>query len=130
MNKQTLMVWNEDSQRQAARFIAEMPIDKRLVVTVDLEKSGRSLAQNRLLHKWLGIIASEIGETAAETKEIYRQEFLLPKLLDRNGKTYEIRKSTATLTIAEMSEFLNAIYLNATQFYGIFLPVPDDQGID
>ena len=110
----------------AIQQIERLNLDKDWQIEVKPYHATRTLSQNALLHKWLGIIASETGNDLDDIKDIMKQRFLPPIFVDVGGEEFETRRSTAKLTTVEMSEFMERILAFASSDLGIILPVPGD----
>lgn len=109
----------------------------------------RSLAQNRLMHKWFRDISkSELGWDVDDARSYCKLEIGIP-ILRRNEKfrehydavlkrrPYAEKRAmmlwpfelpvTSMMTEEEMTEFLDTMHKRFGEEYGVHLPVPDDQ---
>jgi hypothetical protein len=130
---------------------------KRVVVTIEKQKSSRSLQQNKLYWVYIDILSKELGHSKDEMHELVKYKFLKLKRFMSvvNGKSvilaledgiyvdvstgeiYDIEKvepydkigSTATLTKSEFIEFIDSLIIWAQDFLGITLPHPEEQQI-
>jgi hypothetical protein len=130
---------------------------KRVVVTIEKQKSSRSLQQNKLYWVYIDILSKELGHSKDEMHELVKYKFLKLKRFISvvNGKSvilaledgiyvdvstgeiYDIEKvepydkigSTATLTKSEFIEFIDSLIIWAQDFLGITLPHPEKQQI-
>jgi hypothetical protein len=150
MNK-VITLKSEYQRDHAINTIRELPLEPVCDVHITLHKENRSLAQNRLLHKWFGEISKETGETTEDVKIRYKGKFLIDIYMQREDSEYaqtintlrELYRqghkkdatylhaqvvrltSTADANIEEMTEFLNLIEMDAGT-HGIQLSRPDD----
>lgn len=128
---------------------------KRVVVTIEKQKSSRSLQQNKLYWVYIDILSKELGHSKEEMHELVKYKFLKLKrfisvvngksvilaLEDgiyvdvKTGEIYDIEKvepydkigSTAILTKSEFIEFIENLISWAWEFLNIRLPRPEEQ---
>ncbi len=120
----TLTIRDEITRRLAQERIAALDLEK---YAFDLEikrhVKQRSGAQNRLQHKWYGIISTDTGYTLGEVKEEMIR--LFSPQVESKFTAGEFRpKRTSEMNTAECSEFMERITAWAGGF-GIFLPAPE-----
>jgi len=85
----------------------------------------RSLSQNKLLHLWIGILASEWGEPFSHVKAKVVCDFFGCEEIEYNGKSYIVPVSTSSLDKKIFAEGLTNMYIWALE-NGYNLPSPDD----
>ena len=128
---------------------------KRVVITIEKQKSSRSLQQNSLYWVYIDILSQELGHSKDEMHELVKYKFLKLKRFISvvNGKSvilaledgiyvdvstgeiHDIEKvepydkigSTATLTKSEFIDFVDNLITWAKDFLGITLPSPEEQ---
>jgi hypothetical protein len=128
---------------------------KRVVITIEKQKSSRSLQQNSLYWVYIDILSQELGHSKDEMHELVKYKFLKLKRFISvvNGKSvilaledgiyvdvstgeiHDIEKvepydkigSTATLTKSEFINFIDSLITWAKDFLGITLPSPEEQ---
>lgn len=128
---------------------------KRVVITIEKQKSSRSLEQNKLYWVYITILAKELGHNKDEMHELVKYKFLKLKrfisivngksvilaledgiYVDVNtGEIYDIEKvepyekigSTTTLTKSEFIDFIENLITWAKDFLNITLPSPNEQ---
>lgn len=122
---------DEQSRQFALDSIGRLNVAKPWTVTLAPFRKKRSLSQNALMWKWLDEVAGHISETTGyspeEVHEHMKRKFLTPKRIEIDGEITE-SYSTRNLTTAEMTDYLNRIYVWATSEMGLFLTNPEDQG--
>lgn len=126
MKNHSVTIWNESSINTAIVLIKQLPTDGSMVVVLKKREEDRTLAQNRLMWMWLGILSGELGYTKNEMHDVMCREILgteLRKGLD--GTDFEIIKTTRKLKIREMTDFLKTLDFTAGGL-GIHLPYPAD----
>ena len=119
---------HEESRQRAIEAIKALDLSKPWLVSIQRERMRRSLNQNALYHKWIGIIAEHVGDTHNRIHEWCKGEFLPPEFITVEGRSRECRKSTTELDTKEMSRFMDLVYTWATSELGLILPVPEDLG--
>ena len=121
------IVRGADTQARCVSFINALDPEKGpWQVTVEVHKAKRSLDQNRLYHRWVGIIAKETGNTHNSIHNAVRDELLAPVFTKVFGKTHEGRQSTTELSVAEFGDFLDKLQAWAGS-EGVYLPSPDER---
>lgn len=117
----------EQYRQTAIAYISRLPLDAGLCLEVKKHKRDRSGAQNRLWHKWVGIMAKEAGYHVEEMKDILKRHILGSVEYEnkRTGEVYQRVRSTTELSVKEFSELMNQTEILAAQ-YGIVLPHPAD----
>ena len=121
-----IIIRDETLRAEALRRIFALDLSKPMKMTLAPYKKNRSLEQNALYWKWLGIIANDTGHDADEIHEFCKQKFLEPIFVEINGETHEARRTTTKLKVDEMSSYMNRVYAWATSELGILLPLPED----
>jgi hypothetical protein len=131
---------------------------KRVVVTIEKQKSSRSLQQNKLYWIYVTILAQEIGLSKDEMHELIKYKYLTKKRFigqlngksmvllfedgmyidEKSGETFEnLEKlepydkigSTTELTKSEFIEFVDNLIYWAKDYLNVTLPRPEEQTI-
>lgn len=124
----TEIVMRSEVQREfAMSLIRQLDVGKTWQITVKPFKKKRSLHQNALYWKWLGIIAVETGNDPDDLHEIFKQQFLIPVEVEFAGEVTSLRRSTTKLNTQDMSAYMDKVNAFAASQLGIILPLPDDQ---
>lgn len=130
----SIIMRTDATRERALHLITSLPVnlDKPLwQVIIKPYKKNRSLDQNNLLHMWIQAVANETGNDLETVKEYLRARYLSPVSREWKepvtGKVsiVEAPRSTTTLTVQEMTDFLNNIQQFALD-NGIALPHPED----
>lgn len=124
MKSQTIYTSSEADRARVLAFFERVPLDKPLVWTVEDKPTARSLQQNRLYWKWLGIIASDTGNSVDGLHEVFKQKFLAPVIVELGGEISKVY-TTKKLKVGEMSEYMKQVEAQAAEF-GIYLPIPEE----
>ena len=122
----TLTIRDEGGRARVLDHIARLDLARPWDVTVEPHKKKRTLNQNALYHKWVGIIAEYTGHEHDELHEALKRMFLPPRFIDVGGATVEVRRSTTKLSTQEMSAYMEQVYAMASSTLGLFLPVPEE----
>ena len=123
-----IILRDEAIRERVLVVIAALNIETLWQVTIQPHKRSRSLEQNNTYHWWIGIIAQETGNSHDAVHEFCKDEFLPPVFVELGGKTKEIRRSTTTLKVDEMSAYMEAVHAWAVSVLGIVLPLPEEMG--
>lgn len=107
-------------------FVCNLDLSIVWEITIKKYVKNRTLQQNKLMWKWHGIMANEVGCTAKDWHQEMMRQFLTAKFYTINGKTQERAKSTKDLNVREFSEFLQHIDRHCSSFHGVLLPCPSD----
>lgn len=129
------VIWRqEDFQKvceDLGRFFIRADLTKGWEVIIRPYRRGRSLAQNKLLWKWIDTIRLVLGDHAGkhyrkeDIHEFLATEFLPTRQVEVFGQVKQVRTSTASLKVGEFSEYLNRVEAWAVD-HGIELPHPDE----
>lgn len=122
--KSTLILRDDANRKHAINLIANLNLSKPWEITVTPYRKKRSLNQNSMYWKWIGIIAAYSGHSIADIHLYCKGEFLTPKISSVMGKNFQ-SLTTTNLSTLEMSEFMTAVNAWATSELGLFLPVPE-----
>ncbi len=114
-NKPFIKFVNKD---EYLNFIKELSEGEELVITI---AKKRSLNQNALFHKWVSILASEIGYDFDTMKVWLVCKFFGCKEEEIDGKIYSIPVSTSKLNKKEFADGMTNMYLWASE-QGFILP--------
>lgn len=119
--------WTIRDQRSLDRLIAHLRglnLDKAW--SVEIGRPKRSRDQNSLYWMWMGVIATETGNSPNDIHEWCKAEFLPPRIVEIDGVAHEWRPSTTALKINEMSAYMTQVQSWAAQYHGIALPIPEE----
>lgn len=94
-------------------------------ITIENQKSQRSLSQNNLYWLYLTAISEHTGHTTEELHEYCKNEFLPKRSMTISGGQYLIAGSTSKLSKGEFVEYVMRVQAFAGGL-GIELPDPKD----
>ena len=106
--------------------IDSLNLEKPWSVEVKPYKKNRSLAQNKLFWKYMGIIGEDLGYDPQSCKEVICQKLLGTECKVIMGDTITVIKGTSKLNTKEFANFIEAIIRFAITDLGINLPTSDD----
>jgi hypothetical protein len=113
----------DDPQGYALRFCGHE--GKRVQETVERERKQGSKAQRGYYRGCvIYLIAANTGQGADDVAYEMRRRFLSP--IDDDGKKIGIPRSTSTLSTVEMEEYLSKIRQWASEFLGVYIPLPNE----
>ena len=95
-----------------------------VIVEMKPNKETRSVKQNKLYWKWLGVL-TETGNSQGALHQYLAQEYLNPEIEEVQGKPILVIKSTTTLTVKEFADYLERVQEFADEI-GCILPRPED----
>ena len=128
------MTYNLANEFQRKAFLArcEDCLDKSAVVELTT-KTFRSRNQNSYLHLLIGVVAMDTGTTLAYAKEVYfkrlcNKDLFIKEEIDLYAGKVEIVRSTADLTMGEMSMAIDRFKRWGAE-NGIYLPNPGDESL-
>jgi hypothetical protein len=78
-------------------------------VTVDKIKRSRTLNQNAYYWLYLGLVASETGDSANDLHEYFKRKLLPPRIVKVMKKEIKIPATTTILNKIEFGEYLDRI---------------------
>ena len=119
------------SKQDVDRACKDVDIDfdgSEYVLTIKKHRKNRSLDQNALYWKWLHEISRHNGDSPQYLHEWYRAQFLAEEVISGSGGTIQRIPSTTDLNTKVMAEYMDNVRRHASEFFGIYLPCPDDQG--
>ena len=126
------MIYNLSMPLDRERFAARANALLQKGSVVDLtEKTLRSRNQNSYLHLIIGVIAMDVGVTLEYAKREYfkklvNADLFIRKQQDRFSGEIQVIRSSADLTIEEMSIAIDRFKGWAAE-QGFYLPSPDDK---
>lgn len=151
MNKQTLIIRNDQIRSRAVHIISGLPLEPVHEIVIREHHKDRSAAANSLYWLWLTIIAAELGETKEDAHQRYKEEILVHiyerddlefaemiqaiRKVAASGMVDEARHlekqvaklvSTTTATVHQFTEYLQDIEKDAIGM-NIILPHPEDR---
>ena len=121
MKERSFIIKSETIRTTAANAVKHITSDPVMVVIIKPFEDSRSLAQNRLFHKWVSEIASEAGNTIDTQKYELKRDF---GLIDVMPDGVRIPRSTKKYKIGEFIDLLTAIEVMCVEM-GWMLTQPD-----
>jgi len=117
---------------------------RQYLVTIKVFRKKRSISQSNTYWMWMTALSNHIGDTKEDvhndlidalgdlTKETMHEAFkrkYLPwnEIRLPGGLSYYAPGHTPEQDTKEFSEYMNKIHVHAMQFFGMFLPYPDDE---
>jgi len=117
-------VVNEQTKKAAISYIEKLPEGKKYSVSVILNRSKRSIPQNRLYFLWLNCISAETGNEVEDLHDYFKDHFLTRRVVVF-GEERNAAISTTKLNTSEFTAFLDKVQQFAAG-EGIILPNPED----
>lgn len=107
--------------------------DKKCSVELTEKKDNRTTDQNSLFHFWIKVFADEVGYLSFEDCKADIKKHLLGmrESINKVTKQTEMRQiDTHTLSVTEMSAFMDKFKIWAQNDYGCYLPYYGDAGYE
>ena len=123
-----IVLVNEADRSRVLGMIQSLDLSRRFSVTVKRKTKRRTLSQNALYWKWVGIISEETGNTPDDVHEGLKEQFITPKEVTIFDSPVLVR-STKDKDTKAMSEYMDNVYQFALS-WGIMLPTPDMLGVE
>lgn len=127
MSREPYIIRDETMRQRVSDLVDALDLTKPWSVTIEPYKKKRSLSQNALYWKWVGIIADETGNDNDDIHEAFKGMFLTPRAVQIGIESREIR-STVKQNTDEMKTYMDKVYAYATSQLGILLPIPEELG--
>ena len=115
---------NEVDRQGLIEYIQKLDLSRVFFWEIKKHVKRRSISQNSLYWLHMAVISDETGNDVNYLHEIFKEQFLIPVIVDYFGTTKEVR-STKRLTTKQFSEYMEKITAEVSS-YGIVLPMPDD----
>ena len=122
---------DKEQRRKFVRYANSLLKHQRTLVSLE-DRSNRTLSQNCYLHVLCRILAQDTGTSEYYAKQVYFKELANPDIFLKvtkdpvTGKMINITRSSADLTIQEMSRAINNFIRWASE-NGYILPEADLQ---
>jgi len=122
-----IILYGETQRDHALKLISELDLSKPWRIVVKMFVKSRSNPQLALYFKWMGIISKETGNDQDDLHEFFKQKFLDPEIKEVMGEQIAIFSTHGTAK--RMTEYMEKVFAFTTSTLGIFLPLPQDQGL-
>lgn len=116
------------SKKSFSQYIEKLK-DKKVLITIEEEKTPRSLSQNAYYWVILRIISQDTGMNEDEIHSAMKMKFLRRNYV-REDKKLETVRSTTSLSTQEFSEYIDRVKEFALDFFQIIIPNPEDLNTD
>lgn len=128
-----IIIRTEQDKKRAIQYLTDLSIEKPLKITITSHRKNRTLAQNRLAHKWFNCIAEHWLLTTGEAfsamawKEQLKRMFLgFDEFELPNGAFIHNTKRTRDCTTKELTDFLEKVEAYCLIELNLQLPRPED----
>jgi hypothetical protein len=119
---------NEDVKQNCLKHLLSLYADGKNEVVFQESITKRTLNQNALAHKWLGLICDYTGDHIDDLKDNIKDAMGEYKIIEKNGKDYIKYNSSAKFSVKTMMNFMTAIEIMAGEL-GIVLPSAQYYGL-
>lgn len=127
MSGQPIILRTVANRDFAVKIVGNLKVDadRPLEIEIRQHRKKRSLSQNALYWKWLGIIGMETGNDPDDLHEFFKRHYAEPHQVSVKGEDFAVY-STAKMSTDEMSAYMDRVFTFAAH-EGIILPTPEDQ---
>ena len=121
--KNNELAWHDKSRLK--EYLRSFKEEQELEIVIRKFKKNRTLPQNSWYHGViLPLISDTTGFTEDECCEVLRKKFLSYQKAGRDNKMHRFTRSTADLTTAEFSAYIEQVIRFASMELGIVVPDP------
>ncbi len=129
MSREPYIIRDETGRDRIRDLVGGLDMSKPWSIIVEPYRKKRSLSQNALYWRWIGLVAQETGNANDDVHEAFKAKFCPPRTIKMGDDERDIR-STAKLTTADMQAYMDAVYAFVTTELGMLLPIPEELGRD
>lgn len=129
MSRNPIHIADETIRRSVIGLIEALDISRPWQVLIEPVKKRRSLNQNALYWKWVGIIASDTGNDADDVHETLKDKFMVPREVEIFGEKRMVR-TTAKMSTGDFKDYMDKVYMFSVSELGLLLPLPEELGRD
>ena len=122
----SITIHNVQDRVRVKGLIDQLSPQKTWVVEIKQRTHRRTISQNSLYWKWVGIIADDTGNDADTLHEFFKGKFLPPIEKQVGNWAFQYR-TTTKLEIEDMSAYMTRVQAFAGAELGIMLPLPEEQ---
>ncbi len=121
MTPQTILIDTPAKRDRAVKWLAAIPVDEVMELTLRPYKPTRSEQQNR--RYWLIItkIAEHTGHDADELHQALKAKFLGMATVELDGHVVEVPRSSAKLKVKEFAEYSERVESWMIETLGIWI---------
>jgi hypothetical protein len=122
----SITIHNVQDRVRVKGLIDQLSPHKTWVVEIKQKTHRRTISQNSLYWKWIGVIADDTGNDADTLHEFFKGKFL-PPMEKQVGNEAFLYRTTTKLPIEDMSAYMTRVQAFAGAELGIMLPQPEEQ---
>lgn len=121
MHAQTILIDTTAKRDRVLSWLAKVPIDEVMELTLRAYKPTRSEMQNRRYWKILTLISDHTGHDKDELHEMLKMRFLGTQESTIAGETITHQRSSAKLKVSEFAEYMEKCESWMIETLGIWL---------
>ena len=121
MTPTTILIDTPAKRDRAVKWLAQIPVDEALELTLRPYKPTRSLQQNARLHKLFGIVADATGNSIEAVKIGYKAKFLVGEPTEFRGQKLMVYPRTSKMNTKELAQFMDQVESDAIAEFGVWL---------
>lgn len=129
--KKQIVCRNPHDSAQVESLVRELISVQPVKVTIEDYRKKRSLDQNALYWLWMTVIRDHIRDTIGsvyttdDLHEWFRDAFLGKRTIEFKDRALVVPRSTTTLNVQEMTDYLNNIEMYCADRLNLILPIPE-----
>lgn len=109
-------------------LMVQVLLNGTYTVKITRKTRPRTVPQNSLMWMWYKCMEDATGTPKDVFHDYYKRRYLTRRVaVGGSGKLIEASGSTASLTTAAFSEYLEKVKADAASEFGIDLPLPEDR---
>ena len=121
MTPQTFFIDTPQKRDRAVKWLAQIPLEGTIELSVKPYKPTRSQLQNRRYWLILQKIKEVTGHETDELHEIFKQKFLGMQTAEIAGREVTHQRSSARLKTSEFAEYMERVESWAIETLGVWL---------
>lgn len=117
-----------DRAPELRQYLAKIATHQNRGVQVVIKKRKRQRSKNQNDYYWaviVDMVAEAMGITPKQANEFLKSEFLTVGI-ERNGKRWEVTRSSSDLSTVEFEEYCQNCRMWASAELGIYIPEPNE----
>jgi len=121
MTPVTIILDNEQKRDRASAWLAKIPVDEVMELSLKAYKPTRSQEQNRRYWLIVGKVSDHTGHDPADLHEMFKAKFLGAEEKELNGEKITTVKSSAKLKVGEFRDYMERVEAWAVETLGVWL---------
>jgi hypothetical protein len=121
MTPVTILVDSPAKRDKVVAWLAKVPVDDVLELSLRPYKPTRSQEQNKRYFKILELISQKTGHDRDELHDLFKNRFLGTVEIELNGEKHTVLRSSRKLKVGEFKDFSDRVEAWAVETLGVWL---------